>query len=225
MSNEILPSNSAGGDAKRSILIGVIVAVIVGGGLFYFMSQKQDDSYQSYDYENGMTEGTDQENENENETVDSAMSGYKTFMGSDLGFQMDYPEDWTVDKSSSYVAVSFMSPIEGEDLFAENVNFTTEDLTPYPGTTLDDYSEAALGQIATAMPEYVLVDQGARMLGDIDAGYLLGDYPLAGYNVEVLSVFAIDNETAYIITYTGEVETHDQFADTVETMLSSFKLL
>jgi len=212
-----------GGDSKRNILIVVAVVVIVGGvlvSLFVRQNPKDKDLIPS-----DSTTGQGVSSTNSYESVDSTIPGYKTFMGGDLGFQMDYPSDWTVDTSSSYVDVSFMSPISEEDVFAENVNFTTEDLTPYPGTTLDDYAAAALGQIATAMPEYVLVEQGTRILGEYEAGYLLGDYPLAGYNVEVMSVFAIDNETAYIITYTGEVEKSAEYTDIIDTMLASFKLL
>lgn len=223
MLNATLSSNSPlKGDSKRTILIVVAVVVIVGGVLaFLFVRQNSKDG-NLIPSDNTTEQGS---SSSPYESVDSATSGYKTFTWNALGFQMDYPSDWTVDTSSSYVAVSFMSSISEEDVFAENVNFTTEDLTAYPGTTLDDYSAAALGQIATAMPEYVLVEQGTRTLGEYEAGYLLGDYPLAGYNVEVLSVFAIQGETVYIITYTGEVEKSAEYTDTVDTMLASFKLL
>lgn len=224
MPKETLPSSTPGTEnASRNILIAVVVCVIVGGLVYYFIQQqKEKDFYDTYeyDYSDSSTEIVEGD-----ESIDSTTPGYKIFMGESLGFQMDYPSDWTIDTSSSYVAVSFMSPIDGEDVFTENMNYTTEDLTPYPGTTLDDYSEAALGQIATAMPEYVLVGQGRRMLGEYEAGYLLGNYPLAGYNIEVLSVFAIDNETVYIITYTGEVEKSAEYTDIIDTMLASFKLL
>ncbi|MFA5842828.1 MAG: hypothetical protein WC882_04140 [Candidatus Gracilibacteria bacterium] len=224
MSDKILPSNlTSGGDAKRNILMGVAVVVIVGGVLVsFFMKQNTKDKDLILN-EGAVDQGVSSTTSYEGE--DSVTPGYQIFVGDDLGFQMDYPSDWTVDTSSSYVNVSFMSPISEEDVFAENVNFTTEDLTSYPGTTLEDYAAAALGQIATAMPEYVLVEQGNRTLGEYEAGYFLGDYPLAGYDVEVLSVFAIVDEMAYIITYTGEVGTHDQYTGVVDTMLASFKLL
>jgi len=225
---------------SRNTIIAIVLIVVVAIGGFAYWNQKQnekeldellefldtfeddwafdDDDWDfddDWDSEDGLRDSYLVE--------ESTTAGYDHFTDLEYWFEIDYPTGWILDVDDSIVPVTFMSPYEGDaDYFSENVNVTTEDVSWYGELTLDEYGEASLDQIDLALPGYEVLEITDGMLGEHEAQYILGKYEMGAYDTRILSVFALDWGTAYVVTYTYEAGKAALYQDVVDHMLGSF---
>lgn len=213
-------------DLKRSLLLGLLVAVLVGGGVFYWVRTSQRAAQEAYyDLEDFLDESLS--TQDAYKIQPSSMEGYETFIHNNERFTIDYPISWAVETSSSLVWGSFYSPYTDEyDFFQENVNVTTEDTSYYGEVTLEEYAAAGAENIQYALPEYTLVEQGERTFGkgNYSGAYLLGDYVTPTITLQLYSLFTLVDGKAYVITYTYETLQRDYFEAIVEPMIDSFEI-
>ena len=228
---------------KRNLLIVVGIVVLAGAGYAYYEEQRYNDFYEDYyayeyydDYYDDSYYDDSYDDYYDDSYTDysvrdtyrsqaSAIGGYMTYTDLEYFFQIDYPSDWDVTAEFGAVHVTFTTPYSDvEDYFSENANITTEDISYYGDLTLTEYGDAALGQMTSALPEYVLIDRGTRTMGTYDAGYLVGAYDLGFAQSEILSVFTIVDETVYIMTFTNEAG-NTEFDAAVDQMLETFGLI
>lgn len=147
-------------------------------------------------------------------------SGAIRFGSGDYPFAVYYPADWEGDTSQDETVLVVKAPTTGTDEFIENFNIiVTEEAA---GFTLSGYVDANLTTLENAIPEFTLFDEAPSGLGGVDAEILYYGGTFDGVEVEFLQVFAIYEDLAYIITYTGGAD-FDTYGDTFEDFLDSWE--
>lgn len=211
---------------SRNIILGVVLLLLVlGGGFYYWTMRLESQTYDTYFAEDSFDDGVSVQEPYT--TTSSATADFMTFTHNNDGFSIDYPVAWEMDTSSVLVPVAFYSPFSSDaDFFQDNVNVTTEDTTPYGEISLNDYAAAGLENIQLSLPEYTLVEQGARTFGqgNYEGAYLLGEYVAPDITLNIYSLFTVVEGTAYVITYSYNPEEEELYQVTVDMMMASFKV-
>jgi hypothetical protein len=236
------PFHGEGPSWKRNLLFGVLGIVLVGGSLSYVFKDQlggdssepvsldtvntdettESDLYGSYDSDFSWDTSTIEEVDDFDTQV-SATEGYTTFTDYYFGFQIDYPEAWTLYPAYDYT--SFTSDYEGnDDYLLENFNIGIEDLSAYGSMTLDEYSDAALDQLLSESA-YTFLEQSSQGMGSYEGRLLVGSYDIGGEQAGVKSFFTVHENTAYVLTYMYELPEKDVYSATIAHVLESFTLL
>lgn len=156
-------------------------------------------------------------------TAPSDVDGFMTFSDYYWGFELDYPEDWAIEPSM--FGTFFTSPYENsKDTLLENASIAIEDLSQYPGITLQDYAIASLNYL-DGDSAYSFVEQGESSFGEYEGWFLLGTYNAGEEEAGVRSLFTLRENRAYIFTYMYELPEKAQYQSLVESMIESFGLI
>jgi hypothetical protein len=164
---------------------------------------------------------------------DSEVPGYKKFNDELYSFTIDYPEKWVLETPNfDLVAAMFFVPSgdgemeeEGASQFFTNVNVTVDDVSKYPDVSLEQYAADATAQLESVFPEYELVGQGPRLLGDLDGYFLRASYFDGINNLDIFSLFTMTDKHVYAITYSDMSEEKGLIEPFVDRMIESFRLL
>ncbi|HCW32432.1 MAG: hypothetical protein UT55_C0047G0005 [Candidatus Peregrinibacteria bacterium GW2011_GWE2_39_6] len=220
---------------RKSLLFIVLAAVLAVGGGLYFNQQTSNVNTPSTDSSvpDSITPGEIPDwavnfDYQDYSTQASTTIGFNTFTQNALGIKIDYPSDWQVAAVSQLIPAMFSSPVKENSPgdFTENVVFSLEDISAYEGVTLEQYGDAAYGQLLKALPDYKLLERGVRKVGSYDGAYLLGSYSVdETLQGNVMSIFTLVEGTVYIISYTYTSTTDNSFQDIFEAMVNSFYLL
>lgn len=159
------------------------------------------------------------------EAVETAQTveGFETYKDDNLAFSIDYPEDWTL-KEVSETAFGFVSPAENsEDKFMENVSIQVNSLAGQ-AVTLEQFAELLVDQAEGEIADFELISsETVAGEGDlVDAHYLQYNGSQGDLQMSYESVLIIDNDRAFILTYTAEVGSFDEYYGVYEHMLESF---
>jgi len=141
------------------------------------------------------------------------------------GISIDYPSNWEVTEDLTGVIVSFSSLYENlQDEITENLNIVFEDLSLSP-VSLDSYMEISLQQLESVVDGYNLISSSQTLLSNNSAYEVVYTGSYGGRTLKWMQVFAIEDDAAYIITYTAELESYPDFLDAVQRMLDSFRII
>ena len=121
----------------------------------------------------------------------------------------------------------FLSPLENNsDAFQENLNIIIQDLSEEP-MTLAEYTELSIGQAQEYRTDETDFDSIATTLDGIDAHKITytGYNPYTGQTLKHMQVWTIKDNTAYILTYTAEIDKYNNFLDDAQEMINSFEII
>jgi len=120
--------------------------------------------------------------------------------------------------------VVFFAPTEGpSDIFQDNVNIIVQDLSAQP-MTLDEYTELSLGQIEQFITDPSILDSSAVTLADIPGHRVVYTGKQGQYDLKWMQVWTVQNNKAYVISYTAETSKYSTFLETVQEMIDSFEI-
>ena len=137
-------------------------------------------------------------------------------------FKLQYPDSWEIDTSGAWGAeVMLFAPLENEeDNFRENVNVLIQDLTGQ-NVNLELFKEITESQINTLATEGHIIDSSIK--GD---EYRITYTMTQGmFKLKITTMCVIQNEKAYVITFTSELDKYDQYKMTGTDILASFTLI
>ena len=143
----------------------------------------------------------------------------------DSEFSIRYPDDWEFD-GSGFMGTRFMifSPVtEGSDLFRENINLMSEELSGYP-LSLDHFIELSVVQVKQMFTNTEILINEKQ--GQDDGAYhkLVYKGRSGVYNLVFHQhIWMIDQE-AFVLTLTCEEEQYDSYRSIGEEILRSFEL-
>jgi serine/threonine-protein kinase len=151
-------------------------------------------------------------------------TGLLTHDSPDYGIRIKYPADWTKDEQIMGAVVVFFAPTEGpSDIFQENVNIIVQDLSAQP-MTLDEYTELSLGQIEQFITDPSILDSSAVTLADIPGHRVVYTGKQGQYDLKWMQVWTVQNNKAYVISYTAETSKYSTFLGTAQEMIDSFEI-
>lgn len=224
---------------SRNVIIAIVLIVLIlGGGIAYWYKEKQereleeffqmmdDYNYDDYSYDDYTSDDYSYDYSRDTYYTEAASTpGYQHYVDTAYYFEMDYPEDWTVEAEDGVLVASFVSPYKDDyDYFSENLNVTTEDVSWYGPMTLQEYADASVEQIKLALPEYEVVEIRDEMMGQNPAMSIYGSYVVDDFDSQIWSTFTLIDGTAYVITFTCDSVTCSDYESIREHVTRSFEL-
>jgi hypothetical protein len=148
--------------------------------------------------------------------------GTLTYSNSEHGFSVGYPKDWTVQEEFMGTIVMFVGPVEEETGGAINVNIGA---TEAPEMTLEEYVRLFKLRIAEGAANYEELDEYDAVVDDLAAMVWTWKEDLEGTTLTLMVTMAVfmKEDVAYKISYLSTSESHDEYLDSFELALNTFK--
>lgn len=139
-------------------------------------------------------------------------------------FKINYPGDWIKVHKSADPLVEFYAPSRAQDNGWPNLNVGI-DTARSELTTPQQYLEVNLEKAKKVYPDLHLLDAKPFTISNEPALQCLFEMSLNGLKEKMGSVFVIKNKKAYAITYVAGEKTYEDYAETFQSMISSFEFL
>lgn len=150
-------------------------------------------------------------------------NGWKPFKGEN--FWMIYPEDWELNESGQMgTTFVILSPLSSEqDQFRENVNLLVQDLKGY-NISLAQFATVSEEQVRSIVPEGKLI-RSERISGNtLDFHKMTYTGKQGTFDMIFEQYFWVENEKAYILSFSSEQLQYDVYKAVGMRMLNSFQL-
>lgn len=149
---------------------------------------------------------------------------FSNYTNATVGIKMKYPENWKTQNIQNITTgeiVTFLSPQ------SNNINKSQEKLTisviDYPGT-LYEFKNTSIQDINNHLTQPKIENQTDTTLANKPASQLIYTGKDGDNSLKSLQVFTLKNDKAYVITYTAEIDSYEQFLKTAETMIQSVEI-
>lgn len=140
-------------------------------------------------------------------------------------YSIQYPLDWIADNSGQLGAELFLfSPEESKgDQFIESINLVIDNL-PAGSTSLEKYAHKSEDELASMITNYKLLEntQLKDQNGDFQKVVYTGDHNQ--YKLKFIKYYWIVKDKAYVLTFTGEQDSYENYSKMTDKILSSFKI-
>ena len=147
------------------------------------------------------------------------------YENSSQGFRVNYPEVWSKQNRDDFFAIGvvFFSPLEDDsDKFKERVSVLVENLSN--NMSLAQYTNQSIAEIKR-LSDPDVGDVQAINLGANEARQVVYRGEENGYPVQRMQTWSVQNNQAYVITYTAKPDSYDNYLPTVEKMIESFETI
>jgi hypothetical protein len=142
------------------------------------------------------------------------------------GFQIQYPSEWELSLAKQ-MGSSFIlfSPLENkEDLFRENVNLIIQDVKGM-NIDLEKYAQISESQIKRMMTNSQILESKVLEKNGRSLYHLVYTADMGVYHLKFMQNYFIQNEKAYVLTFTADQKTYDRYIKVGEEILNTFDLL
>lgn len=136
----------------------------------------------------------------------------KTYNGTD--FSIDYPEIWDTDSADSIT--EFTSP-EGD-----SVMVTTDDLSTDP-MTLAEYTISSINELKNQFPDIRFTESTDTVVGEYPGHQVVYTMKFESLTAKVMQAWTVIDNKAYNIIYFAQPATYDNYSQTVQDMIDSFR--
>ena len=140
-------------------------------------------------------------------------------------YSVEYPDSWELSQSGQ-MGTSFVlfSPISSkQDQFRENINLLIQDLTGY-GITFDKYVEISESQISTMITDGKIIESKKVSTDSLFHQKVIYTGRQGVFNLKFEQYYWVENDKAYILTFTCEEDQFEAFKEIGEKILNSFEL-
>ena len=149
----------------------------------------------------------------------------KTYSNAAENLEIDYPADWELQEGFMGTVAVFLSPAESEaDLFQENLNIGTQDLSATP-MSLASYTEINVLQIEELITDSEVLESTSTTLAGNPAHVVVYTGAQGVFTLKWLQVWTIKDNMVYMLTYTAEEASYNKFMSSIEGMINSFKIM
>ena len=119
-------------------------------------------------------------------------------------------------------AIVFLSPLENDnDKFSENVNVFIEDLTKYPGLTLNKYEGLNLDQLSKLITDFRIIERKDNVISGMPARIIIFSGRQGIYHIKQMQTYIIANNRAYVITFTAEETQYRNYEEVAKKIVNS----
>ncbi len=140
-------------------------------------------------------------------------------------YTIRYPAEWTLDQSQQMgTRFILLSPLSSaEDQFKENVNLIVQDLSAYE-LDLDQYVAISEDQIKTMVSNanILLSERGEENGLAFQKMVYTGQQGI--YDLKFVQHYWVEDQKAYVLTFTAEADQFDASRPTGEKILDSFRI-
>ena len=140
-------------------------------------------------------------------------------------FSIQYPKHWTIDESgrmgTKFIIFSPLSDVK--DIFKDNVNFIIQDLIGHK-ISLKEYTEISKRQIKSMITDSEILLCTTEKSHNLNFQKLIYTGRQGVYLLHFIQYYWVENNKAYILTFTTETAQFDRYKDIGNRILSSFKI-
>ncbi len=140
-------------------------------------------------------------------------------------YSIEYPEKWDLDQSGQ-MGTSFLVFSEltsDNDQFRENVNLIVQDLTGHE-IDLDQYVEISEAQVETMITDGTIISSNRIKSGGTEFQKVIYTGKQGIFSLKFQQHYWVENDKAYILTFTCEESEFNNFMEVGEKLLASFKI-
>lgn len=140
-------------------------------------------------------------------------------------YSIEYPENWELntDGEMGTTFILFSETSSEEDLIKENVNLLIQDIAAFE-IDLNQYVEISEQQIKTMITDSKLLSSDRLNKDDRDFHRVVYTGKQGVFTLKWVQYYWVHNGSAYVLTFTGDVSEYEDYKETSERMLNSFKL-
>ena len=150
---------------------------------------------------------------------------YKNYINQDFGIQLSYPESYELKEDlMGTVVVFFTEQKNSSDLFQENLNVMVQDLSAQP-MTLAEYTDLSREQIKLIVTDSKILSSKKITLAGNPAYEFVYTGKQGQIDLKWKQKYTIIGDTAYLLTYTSEIDEFDNYLDAFNQIFASFKLI
>ena len=151
--------------------------------------------------------------------------GIKIQYPAGYGWQLSLSNQTSEDNVYNYI-VAFRSPRDRvSDSVIETVNIAMENLPPEENITLDAYSTIQISDLTQSATNFDLKESTPTILAGIPAYKIVYSEILQQAPLQVMQVWAIKDNKAYVLTYIAEAPKYSTYLPVVQKMIDSFEII
>ena len=140
-------------------------------------------------------------------------------------YHIDYPANWDLDQSRAGAEFFIFSKLTGEeDKLKENINLIIQDLSGHNIKDLDAFVTLSENQVKTILKGVKILSSERVKSENSEFQKLLYSGEMGVYNLTFLQYYWVENNKAYVLTFTSETTQYDQYKDLALQILDSFKI-
>lgn len=138
-------------------------------------------------------------------------------------FKISYPSGWRVDTSGTMNSkVFFFSPSDGpDDRFSDNLNVMVQPLGGQP-IDIQKYREISEQQIKAMFTDGKMEESKVVNANGREEYRLAYEFSQGIFRLKVLALSFIQNDKAYLATFTAEAPKFERYRPIAEKMLGTF---
>jgi hypothetical protein len=141
-------------------------------------------------------------------------------------FKIQYPKSWRLDTSKIMGTELFIfSPLENDaDKFSENVNVIIQDLTGQ-NIDLEKYKQITEQQLANMATDSKVFESSIIKTDKRNYYKIVYAMTQGKFRLKISSVCFINNNKAYLATFSSEIDIYDNYQKVADDILGSFNLI
>jgi hypothetical protein len=141
------------------------------------------------------------------------------------GYEIQYPVNWEIDKSGqmgmSFILLSVQT--SPQDKFRENVNLLTQNLTGL-NIDMDAFVKISEEQVKSMFKEGKIYESKRVKNKGKSFHKLLYSGSQGSFLFKIQQYYWVENEKAYVLTFTCEAAAFDSYIETGDKIMNSFVL-
>jgi len=208
-------------DKKNKLLLGIFVLLITISGVCALVLKMLDTS----PIKNELNHTEPEKNKIENFNSEN---NYKNYVNNNFNIKFTYPNNYKLNEGLLGSIVTVYSEKENyEDLFVENLNIVTEDLSGRQiKMNLDEYTDLNIAQLEAMFDDFKIISSKKTELSKLPAYEIIHTSKSEqGKYLKFRQIWTIYNDIAYVITYTAEENKFDKYFENFDKIFTSFELL
>jgi hypothetical protein len=161
----------------------------------------------------------------ETQTEETTESSENWVVLDEADYSIQYPDTFDLDQSGQMGLdfVLFSRQASEQDYFKENLNLFIEDLAGQ-NVSLDDYKQLSLLQIEQLISNFELIESSKITIANTEAIRFIYTGKQGDFDLKWEQIVFVENEKAYILSLTCEVDQFDTYAPVGEEIMKSFKV-
>src|SRR5256712_7411398 len=141
------------------------------------------------------------------------------YVNSNHRFSINPPSGCVVDSTGAFgTSVIFYGPTEAN--FRVNMNIIVESTS----LTLSAYVSAAKTQRSQGLTHYILVSEGPKIIGGLDAYELVNTFTQGAFSIKDKQTILVQNQKGYAITSTALQSNYDTYLPASDESVQTFKV-
>lgn len=151
---------------------------------------------------------------------------YRVYSSIDNGFEICYPESWTLTEGFMGTVMTVVSPIpyRGSDM-AVSYNVIVQDISSQGNYSIDQYTELTLNQLELMFTDPKIISVTDAPLGGIRGKEIIYAGTMGQFRLQWMCRFIFNNNKIYVITFGTTVKEFDKFKALGMDVMDSFELI